>query len=230
MGLFSFLGMGGGGNQQIPGLQEWMKGIGQNTNPAFQQLMAQLGMQSGIPDLPKDIYGQLQGQYDRTMNYGGTLLQDKFQQLIGGDVAKSARLGQLGSTGHARAVGDTSKGYMNELMGLHTNTSNEMNNAILALRQMMYGGEMQKMGYGANMIPQLLGLQGQGFGYQVQQNQVNQQNRQGIIDSLLGMGSAIPGIGGWLAQLLSSGGATGGTQGTAGSSGYNIPTGLDWNL
>ena len=204
MGVLEFLGLGGG-NEQVPGLEAWMANIGQTTNPAFQQLMSQLGTQSGIPNLPSDVYQQLQGQYDRTMGMGTNLLEQKFQELIGGNVAHSARLGQLGSTGHARAVSGTTRGYQNELAGLHTGAANQMNEAILKLRQMMYGGELQKMGFNANMIPQLLGIQGQGFGYQVQQNKVNQKGQQNLIDSLLGIGAAIPGGIGALSGLFGGG-------------------------
>ena len=201
MGVLSFLGLGGG-NQQVPGLSDWMKNIGQTTNPAFQSLMSQLTGQTGIPNLPPELQKMLQERYGRTMGMGQNLLDQKFQEMIGGNVAKSARLGQLGSTGHARAVGDTTRGYQNELMGLHTGAANEMNNAMLQLQQMMYGGELQKMGINAGMIPQLLGLQGQGFGYQLQQNQINQQGNNNLMQSLMGMGSAIPGVGSWLSGLF----------------------------
>jgi hypothetical protein len=208
MGLFSWLGFGND-EYQVPGLQEFMGALQGQSMPALKQLLAQFGAPIGLPNIGADVEQQLMDQYGRTMQYGTSLLDQKLQEMLGGNVAKSARLGQLGSTGHGRAVGASMRSHMNEMAGLHTNTANEMNSAILNLRNALLQAELQKMGFASNTIPALLGLNMQGFNTLLGSQELNQKNKASLVESLLGIGGSIPGIGSWLANLFKdSGGDT----------------------
>jgi len=214
MGLMDFLGLGEG-TPQVPGLEDFVANLNSSTTPAYQNLLGELGAPVQLPNLPPEIYAQLEALFGKKMDQGMGLLTEQRDNMIGGNAAKAARLGQVGSTGHARMVGNTNRGYMNEISGMHTQNASDMTNTILQLRQALLGGEMQRMGFASQAIPGMMGLNLQGYGALQEGQKINQAGSQSIIDSLLGMGSAIPGIGSWLSGL------GGGQQQSAGNIGVN---------
>jgi len=209
MGLLSFLGLGGS-TPQVPGLEDYVGNLSQATTPAYQNLLAQLGGQANMPDLPPEMYAQLQALYGGQMQQGMRMLDSSYQDQIGGNAAKAARLGQVGSTGHARMVGNTNTGYANQAAGLHQQSSNDMFNTIFNLRNALLGANTQRLGFASQAIPGMMGINMQGFGAMQQGQQINQASQQSLINSLMGIGSAIPGLAGGLYGLLSGGGGTNG--------------------
>jgi len=180
--------------ENVPGLNAWMRNIGYNMNPTFANLMQQLRTPTSVPQLAPEMMQTLQAQYDRTMRQGLDVLGEAYQKGMGNTAANAARLGQVGSSAHGTMAADVQRGYQQQVSGLHTDTANKMENAIMQLRQMLYGGNLQQTGIAAQMIPQLLNAQAQGFGMDLRGQELQASQQDNLFKALMGIGSAIPGL------------------------------------